>query len=754
MRNAALLFVALGWLCADASAESAAISDDVDANVREIRGSNDALRDDVFAKMGGSSVESRAFLHCLASPYVDLAGRPELQETIDFFDTGRRNAFTRQSRAAGVSWNLRYALGGRPANFRQEIDASDAQWALVLFGANDAQNQNERIYARRLVYLVEELAALGVVPVLGSASPRRSKTKDRWIQRFNAITQAVALHWNLPYIDYYAAMKALPRKGLARDGVHPNVLGQGGVRSACQFTEKGLRYGNNVRNLVTLEMLDTLRRIAERDLTPDSTTADITLTGTQDAALEDAGTGAGTDTDTDTGTGTGTVGWRPRGRCLTVCAMSLSNDELLALDRKYLWRPYTSSEDHESRPLFIVDHADGPWLTSPSGERVLDASGSWWCNNLGHRHPRLRRALAAQAERLMHCTFGGATHEPGVRLAAELAAVAPAGLSRVFFSDNGSTSVEVALKIAFQYWQQNGRENRTRFLTLPGGYHGDTIGAMSVGAVDAFSGVFRPLMFEAIRPVDAVDHEWGPVFDDLVKRLERDGDLIAGVIVEPIVQGAAGMRMYPPALLTRLREAVDRADTFLIADEVFTGFGRTGSMWACDHAGISPDLLCTAKGLTGGVLPLSATLATDRIYDGFRGGKDRALMHGHTFFANPLGAALALEVLAIYRDERILVEAVPKAQRLARAIEAMVSIPGVRHPRARGMCAAFDVGELGYMGSVGWAISEAALSLGAHLRPLGNTIYVVPPLNIDSADLDQLLRVVRQATEQVLVKTS
>lgn len=434
--------------------------------------------------------------------------------------------------------------------------------------------------------------------------------------------------------------------------------------------------------------------------------------------------------------------------------MGLSDDELLALDRRHVWRPYTSSEDHETRPPFIVDRAEGPWLIGPAGRRILDASGSWWCNNLGHGHARLREALNRQAERLMHVTFGGATHEPAIRLAVELAAATPGGLERVFFSDNGSTSVEVALKIAFQYWQQNGRTERDLFLTLPGAYHGDTLGAMSVGAVDAFSGVFQPLLFETARPSEPIDGDWEPVFEELLTRLRRDGDRIAGVIVEPVVQGAAGMRMYSPALLADLREATTKADTFLIADEVFTGFGRTGPMWASDHAGISPDLLCTAKGLSGGVLPFAATLATDRIYDGFRGGKEHALMHGHTFFGNPLGAAVALEVLAVYRSEQILERAEPKAAHLADAIRELGSLRGVRNPRALGMCAAFDVGETGYMGTTGWEISEAALELGAHLRPLGNTIYVVPPLNIDDDDLDRLLHIVRQATERVLVRAS
>jgi adenosylmethionine-8-amino-7-oxononanoate aminotransferase len=427
-----------------------------------------------------------------------------------------------------------------------------------------------------------------------------------------------------------------------------------------------------------------------------------------------------------------------------------SDDQLIALDRAHLWRPYTSSDDHEKRPLFVVDRAEGPWLIQSDGRRILDASGSWWCNNLGHGHPRLRAALVRQSEQLMHCTLAAATHEPASRLAAELVEVAPAALNRVFYSDNGSTAVEVALKIAFQYWQQNGCPERNRFMALPGAYHGDTLGTMSAGAVDEFTSVFRPLLFDVQRPPEPIDHQWEPVFDQLAALLRKDADRIAGVIVEPLVQGAAGMRMYPAELLTALREETKRAGTLLIADEVFTGFGRTGPMWACDRAGIAPDLLCTAKGLSGGVLPFSATLATDRIYDGFRGDKSRALMHGHTFCGNPLGAAVAREVLAIYRDDDILEAAKPKAARLAERIQDMVEVPGVTAPRSLGMCAAFEVGESGYMGTIGWQISDAALGLGAHLRPLGNTVYVVPPLNIENADLERLLDIVRESTERVL----
>ncbi len=263
MKHSALLLIAALTAAASVRAEPLELDESVVDHVRQIHAIDPERRDDVFSKMGGSSVASQAFLHCFATEYVDLGERPELAETIDFFVTGRRNSFNRQSEAAGVSWNLRYVLGGRPASFRVELEETGARWALVLFGGNDAQNENERVYLKRLVYLVEQLEEMGVVPILGSAMPRRNASKDRWIHRFNLITEAVAKHWSLPYIDYHGALSALPRKGLARDGVHPNVLPPGGYKTSCQLTEEGLRYGNNLRNLLTLEMLDTLRRVTD-----------------------------------------------------------------------------------------------------------------------------------------------------------------------------------------------------------------------------------------------------------------------------------------------------------------------------------------------------------------------------------------------------------------------------------------------------------------------------------------------------------
>ena len=426
------------------------------------------------------------------------------------------------------------------------------------------------------------------------------------------------------------------------------------------------------------------------------------------------------------------------------------SDSLRALDRERVWRPYTSVEDHLARDILIVTSAEGPWLIDPDGKRYFDGSGSWWCNNLGHGHPRLRQALTEQAERLMHCSFGDLTHEPAVLLADELVEVTPAALQRVFYSDDGSTSVEVAAKMAFQYWQQNGRPERTKFLALPGGYHGDTLGAMSLGAVDAFTSTFSPLYFDAERPDEPVEGDWQAVFDQLEEMLRAQADHIAAVVIEPVVQGAAGMRMYPPECLRQLREVTREVDTFLICDEVFTGYGRTGPMWAVEHAQVEPDFLCTAKGLSGGVLPFAATLTTKRVYEGFVGGKERAFMHGHTFYGNPLGASVAREVLRIYRDENILSKAEPKAALLARRLAELDAIDGVRNARSLGMIGALEVGRAGYFGKTGWRIYERALELGAHLRPLGNTVYVIPPLNVRETDLEQLLSILERALIDVL----
>ncbi len=429
----------------------------------------------------------------------------------------------------------------------------------------------------------------------------------------------------------------------------------------------------------------------------------------------------------------------------------LTRAEVVDFERRHVWPPYTASERHESVDPLVVVGGEGTYIEDADGRRLLDGNASWWTLTLGHQYPRLRAALVRQAESLMHVAAGGITHAPVALLAKELADVAPEGLTRVHFSDDGSTSVEVAVKAAFQHWQQNGRPARTRFLALAGAYHGDTIGAASLAALEEFSRVFAPLLFEVIRPPHPDDAlGWERVVDHVERTLRERGDEIAGVVVEPLVQGAAGMRMHPPEVLRRIREATHAADTFLIADEVFTGYGRTGAMWACELAGVVPDLMCVAKGFTAGVLPMAATLATERVYQGFRGNEERALMHGHTFCGNPLGAAVAREVLSIYRDEDIVGQVVAKAPRVASAFERIGEIAGVRRTRSLGLIGAADVGDAGYHGRLGWRVFDEALERGAFLRPLGDTVYVTPPLNIGEDDLSLLLSIVEDSIRAAL----
>jgi adenosylmethionine---8-amino-7-oxononanoate aminotransferase len=428
---------------------------------------------------------------------------------------------------------------------------------------------------------------------------------------------------------------------------------------------------------------------------------------------------------------------------------SPSRDEILALDRQHLWHPYTAFDEQAIRPPLVIARADGALLHDLDGRPFLDGNSSWWVAALGHRHPRLVRALAEQAAVLGHTALAGVTHEPAARLAGDLCAIAPQGLTRVLFSDDGSTAVEAALKIALQFFAQNGRPEKRRFLGFDGAFHGDTAGAVSLGGIDVFRRRFGPLLFDALRvPSPAPDDDrdvlgWERACAAVETLLARDGREVAAVVVEPIVQGAAGMRIHAPEFLMRLRQATAAHDVLLIADEVFTGYGRTGPMWACAHAGIAPDLLCTAKAFSGGLLPMAATLATERIFDGFRGGRDRALLHGHSFTGNPLGAAVAREVLAVYRDEDVLGRAARKAPRLAAAVDEVRRLPFVMRVRHIGMIAAADLaapspGSSGYLGDAGWRVYDEALRRGALLRPLGDTVYLAPPLTIPDEDLDRL----------------
>jgi adenosylmethionine---8-amino-7-oxononanoate aminotransferase len=428
----------------------------------------------------------------------------------------------------------------------------------------------------------------------------------------------------------------------------------------------------------------------------------------------------------------------------------MDRESIVRLDRAHVWHPYTPMDSWGSVDPIVVARAEGAWLEDADGRRYLDGNSSWWVATLGHGHPRLLRAFEEQVRTLAHCSLGGIAHEPAARLAEELVAIAPRGLSRVFFVDDGSGAVDAAVKMCAQGWRQLGAERKTRFVALDGAFHGDTIGATSLGGVEIIRRPFAGVTFECIRAPFPEPRAYDRALSALERTMRQDGETIAAVFVEPIVQGAAGMRQYAPDLLRELRALCDRHDVWLVADEVFTGYARTGPMWACEHAGIAPDLMCIGKAFSA-IVPMGAVLASERVFAAFGGGRERAFLHGHTFCGNPVGAALAREVLAIYRDERVLEQVARKAPVIARAFEQLAGAPGVERVRSIGMIGAADLKDEtgGYLGEIGWRVYEEARARGAYLRPLGSTVYVCPPLTIPDPDLDRLLCILEESVRSV-----
>ena len=398
-------------------------------------------------------------------------------------------------------------------------------------------------------------------------------------------------------------------------------------------------------------------------------------------------------------------------------------NDLAGRDLRCLWHPYTQ-HGAEPKPLAVA-RAQGATLTLADGRELIDGISSWWATLHGHGHPVLVEAMARQAAELDHVLFAGATHAPAVELAEGLLKVAPPGLQRVFFSDDGSTAVEVALKMAYQRWVHLGEPQRTVFIALDGGYHGDTFGAMAVSDPDPFFRTFAPLFFSVRRiPPDA---------EAVEAILEELGEKACAVILEPLVQGAAGMVMHDPEFLRTTRASCDRTGLPLIADEVMTGFGRTGTLFACERAGITPDLLCIAKGLTGGMMPLAATLTTGEMYDAFHSSdRSRAFFHGHTFTAHAIGCAVARASL-----ELTLSDDVPgRLDRLGSSIEEQLADlrddPRVADLRRRGGIVALELrtpndDTAGYLADMGPRLRHAAIERGVLLRPLGNVLYAMPP---------------------------
>jgi adenosylmethionine-8-amino-7-oxononanoate aminotransferase len=412
------------------------------------------------------------------------------------------------------------------------------------------------------------------------------------------------------------------------------------------------------------------------------------------------------------------------------------------LDHNHLWHPFTQMRDWVSEDPVVIREGEGTDLLDTDGRRYIDGVSSLWCNVHGHRHPGIDAAIRAQLDRIAHTTMLGLTHEPGAELAARLVDLAPPRLSRVFYSDSGSTATEIALKMAFQYWHQRGGQHarRTGFVTLRDAYHGDTLGSVSVGGIDLFHATYEPLLFRTwkARAGDA---------GDLERVLERHGEEVAAVIVEPLVQGAAGIRVQPPGYLREVRRLCDRFGTLLICDEVATGFGRTGTMFACEQERVAPDLLCLGKGLTGGYLPLAATLTTERIYDGFLGAPEdgRTFFHGHTFTANPLACAAALASLEAFEREHTLLRLQPKMRLLGDLLAEVAEMDEVAEVRGRGFMVGIDLGEHDPALRMGHRVTTEARRRGAIIRPLGDVIVLMPPLAISQADLARLVAITRDS---------
>jgi adenosylmethionine---8-amino-7-oxononanoate aminotransferase len=416
--------------------------------------------------------------------------------------------------------------------------------------------------------------------------------------------------------------------------------------------------------------------------------------------------------------------------------------DLASADRAFLWHPFTQQRGWcEEEPL-IVESAEGTDLIDSEGRRYIDGVSSLWCNVHGHRHPRIDAAVRDQLDRVAHSTMLGLSHGPAIELARRLIEIAPPGLSRVFYSDSGSTAAEIALKMAFQYWRQRGEPARQRFIALRDAYHGDTIGSVSVGGIDLFHSLYRPLLFDTLKA------EPGDLGEMERLLAEHPGE-VAAVIMEPLVQGAAGMLVHPEGYLRGVRELCDRNGVLLILDEVATGFGRSGKMFACEHEGVAPDLLCLAKGITGGYMPLAATLATEEIYAGFLGEHEefRTFFHGHTYTGNPLACAAALATLDVFEEEGTLERLQPKSRLLAELLEPLAHHPAVAEVRRCGFMVGIELADFPLEQRMGHRVTLEARRRGAIVRPLGDVVVLMPPLSIAAGELRRLVAITAAAVD-------
>ncbi len=429
-------------------------------------------------------------------------------------------------------------------------------------------------------------------------------------------------------------------------------------------------------------------------------------------------------------------------------------------DCKSIWHPFTQMKEYrEGKPL-IIEKGEGSYLIDIYGNKYLDGVSSLWVTTHGHRKKEIDEAIINQIGKISHSTLLGLSNVPSIKLAEKLTEIMPKGLTKVFYSDNGSTSVEIALKMSFQYWKQTTGKERKKFVCLKEGYHGDTLGAVSVGGIDLFHELYRPLLFDSYKAPSPYCYRCEleldypscslACADKMEEIISNDAENISAVIIEPIVQGAGGMIVSPQGYLKKVREICTKYNVLLIADEVAVGFGKTGKMFACEHENVSPDILAVAKSITGGYLPLAATVTTDEVYNGFIGNYDefRTFFHGHTYTGNPLACAAALASIGVFQNENVLEHLKTKITLLSERLEDFKKLPHVGDVRQKGIITGIELVEdketkkpYPIELKMGYKVSDSARSMGAIIRPLGNVVVLMPPLSISKGELTTLLEI-------------
>jgi len=449
--------------------------------------------------------------------------------------------------------------------------------------------------------------------------------------------------------------------------------------------------------------------------------------------------------------------------------ISHKQDEDLIRDFHNIWHPCTQMKDHVEVPPLLVDRAEGIYLYDREGNRYMDVIASWWVNLFGHNHPRINQAIKDQLDKMAHVMFAGVTHQPAIDLAEKLIQASSPELTKVFFSDNGSTSVEVALKMSLQYWLQTGQTQKTKFIYLKGGYHGETLGALSVCGMNLFRDKFEKVLLQnlEVEGPDCMHCPFGlkresckaECFGPMEQALEKNRDSIAGVILEPLVQGAAGMKMYPPVYLKKLEDACKESDIHVIYDEVAVGFGRTGSLFVSESLGLNPTFLCLSKGITSGYLPLAATLTTDEIYQAFYGEYEsfKLFIHSHSYSANPLACAAANATLDLLAESGFMGSLKPKIESIHDQGKTLSDMPWCGEFRQTGMIAAIELVRnqetkepFPVEQRIGYQVFLEGLKRKLYLRPLGNVVYFIPPLVIKPSQIETMMNAAHESIAAVL----